>query len=109
MRSLDGPVKDDHSTLHQATSSVGTAVSGFFLYLIAAMNIVILLGIVKVVREMRTGRYDAAGLDQQLDRRGLMNRLFGRLAKAVATPGHMYPVGLLSGWDSTRRARSLSW
>ena len=30
VRSLDGPVKDDHSTLHQATGYVGTAVSGGF-------------------------------------------------------------------------------
>jgi high-affinity nickel-transport protein len=97
VRSLDGPIQDDHSTLHQATSSVGTAVSGAFLYLIAAINIVILLGIVKVFREMRSGRYDEAGLERQLDSRGLMNRLFGGLTKAVAEPRHMYPVGLLFG------------
>jgi high-affinity nickel-transport protein len=53
VRSLDGPVERDHSTLRQGTSLVGTAVSGGFLYLIAAINIVILLGIVKVFREMR--------------------------------------------------------
>jgi nickel/cobalt transporter (NiCoT) family protein len=35
-------------------SPVGTAASGGFLYLIAAINIVILLAIVKVFREMRT-------------------------------------------------------
>jgi nickel/cobalt transporter (NiCoT) family protein len=97
VRSLDGPVTDHHSTLRQATSWVGTAVSGAFLYLIAAINIVILLGIVKVFREMRTGRYDEAGLERRLDSRGLMNRLFGRLAKSVARPRHMYPVGLLFG------------
>ncbi len=97
VRSLDGPVKDDHSTLHQATGYVGTAVSGGFLYLIAAINIVILLGIVKVFREMRAGSYDEAELERQLDSRGLMNRLFGPLTKAVAKPRHMYPVGLLFG------------
>ena len=97
VRSLDGPATHDHSTLRQATGSVGTAVSGGFLYLIAAINIVILLGIVKVFREMRTGRYDEAGLERQLDSRGLMNRLFSRLTKAVAKPQHMYPVGLLFG------------
>ena len=97
VRSLYGPVSHDHSALRQATSSVGTAVSGGFLYLIAAINIVILLGIVKVFREMRTGRYDEAGFERQLDRRGLMNRLFGRLTNAVTRPRHMYPVGLLFG------------
>jgi nickel/cobalt transporter (NiCoT) family protein len=97
VRSIDKPVNDAHSRLHQATSYVGTAVSAGFLYLIAAINIVILLGIVKVFREMRTGRYDEAGLERRLDSRGLMNRLFGRIAKAVAKPVHLYPVGLLFG------------
>ena len=97
VRSFDGPVKHDHSTLRQATSLVGTAVSGGFLYLIAAINLVILLGIVKVFREMRTGRYDQARLERQLGSRGLMNSLFGRVTKAVAKPQHMYPVGLLFG------------
>jgi nickel/cobalt transporter (NiCoT) family protein len=97
VRSLDGPVTNDHSALHQTTGWVGTAVSGGFLYLIAAINIVTLVGIVGVSREMRTGRYDEAALERQLDSRGLMNRLFGRLTKAVARPGHMYPIGLLFG------------
>ena len=46
---------------------------------------------------MKTGRYDEAGLERQLDNRGLMNRLFGRVTKVVAKPHHMYPVGLLFG------------
>ena len=97
VRLLDGPVGDVHSSFRQDTSSVGTAVSGGFLYLIAAINIVILLGILEVFREMRSGRYDEAGLERQLDSRGLMNRFFGRLTKAVAKPRHMYPIGLLFG------------
>lgn len=97
VRSLDEPVTHGHSTLREATSWVGTAVSGGFLYLIAAINIVILLGIVKVFREMKAGDYDETGLERHLDSRGLMNRLFGRLAKAVTKALHMYPVGLLFG------------
>jgi high-affinity nickel-transport protein len=97
VRSLDGPVQHYHAPLRQATGAIGTAVSGGFLYLIAALNFVILLGIARVFREMRSGRYDEAGLERRLDTRGLMNRLFGRLAKSVAEPRHMYPVGLLFG------------
>ena len=37
------------------TSWIGTGVSGTFLYLIAALNIVILWGILKVFFEMRGG------------------------------------------------------
>jgi high-affinity nickel-transport protein len=97
VRALDQPVQNDQSTLRGTTAWIGTAVSGGFLYLIAAINVVILLGIVKVFREMRTGRYDEAGLERELDSRGLMNRLFGRLTKAVTKPRHMYPIGVLFG------------
>jgi nickel/cobalt transporter (NiCoT) family protein len=97
VRSLDGPVRNDHSSLHQVTGWIGTTVSGTFLYAIAAINIVILLGILKVFREMKTGRYDEAALEEQLGKRGLMNRFFGRLTKAVTRPRQMYPIGALFG------------
>src|SRR6202050_108246 len=44
IRSLDGPVKHDNSSLHKTTTWIGTLVSGSFLYLIAALNVVILVG-----------------------------------------------------------------
>jgi high-affinity nickel-transport protein len=97
VRSLDGPVRNDNSDLHQVTNRVGTLVSGSFLYLIAAINIVILLGIIKVFREMRTGRYDERQLEEQLDKRGFMNRFLGHLTKRVSKPQQMYPIGLLFG------------
>jgi nickel/cobalt transporter (NiCoT) family protein len=97
VRSVNGPVKDGHSSLHQATGLLGTAISGGFLYLIAALNVAILLGIVRVFREMKAGRYDEAELERQLDNRGLMNRVFGRVTQVVSKPSHMYPVGLLFG------------
>ena len=97
VRSLDGPVSDGNSSLHQVTSWIGTLVSGSFLYAIAAINAVILLGIVGVLRQMRRGQYDEAELEQQLDRRGLMNRLLGRLTRAVTRPSQMYPIGVLFG------------
>src|SRR5579875_816010 len=97
VRTLDGPVKRGNSSLHQLTNSIGTLVSGSFLYLIGALNLVILIGIFRVFREMRRGRYDELRLEEQLERRGLMNRLLGRLTKTVSKPGQMYPVGLLFG------------
>jgi high-affinity nickel-transport protein len=97
VRSLDGPIKNDNSALHQTTSYIGTAVSGGFLYLIAAVNIVPLLGIVKVLRETKLGHFNEAALQRQLDSRGLINRVFGRLTKTVTKPQHMYPIGLLFG------------
>jgi nickel/cobalt transporter (NiCoT) family protein len=97
VRSLSGPVTNGGSQLHRLTGGIGAAVSGGFLYLIAAINIVILIGIVRMFREMRAGRYDEAALEEQLQKRGLMNRLLGRLTRAVSKPAHMYPIGLLFG------------
>jgi high-affinity nickel-transport protein len=97
VRALDGPVSNDHSSLHRVTGWIGTLVSGSFLYLIAAINVVILFGIIKVFREMKRGRYDERELEQQLDKRGLMNRFLGKLTKAVTKPQQMYPIGVLFG------------
>jgi high-affinity nickel-transport protein len=97
VRALSGPVHEPGSSLHRVTGVVGTLVSGGFLYLIAALNVVILIGIVKVFRAMRSGRYDEQELEQQLARRGLMNRILGRLTRTVSEPRQMYPIGLLFG------------
>jgi nickel/cobalt transporter (NiCoT) family protein len=97
VRSLDGPVKTGSSDLHRVAGSIGTLVSGTFLYAIAAINVVILLGIVKVFREMKNGAYDEAELEKHLDRRGFMNRFLGRLTKTVSRPAQMYPIGVLFG------------
>ena len=79
------------------TNIVGTGVSGFFLYLIAALNVVILVSILRVFMEMRRGLYDDEQLEEQLNKRGLMNRFFGPLARRIDTPWKMYPIGVLFG------------
>src|SRR6201986_98448 len=50
IRGLGDQLKNGNSDLQQTTSLVGTCVSGFFLLLIAAFNLIILAGIVKVFR-----------------------------------------------------------
>jgi len=97
VRALSGPVQKDGSTLHQATNVIGTTVSGSFLYVIAVLNIVILVSIVRIFFGMRTGAYDEQELEQQLGSRGLMNRLLGRHMDKVREPWQMYPLGVLFG------------
>jgi high-affinity nickel-transport protein len=97
VRALGGQVTRSSSTLHTVTGWVGTGVSGTFLYLIAALNLAILWGVVKVFVSMRQGAYDERELEQQLDARGLMSRWFGRFTRAVSAPWQMYPVGVLFG------------
>jgi high-affinity nickel-transport protein len=97
IRALNGQVRGGGSTLHSVTGTVGTLVSGTFLYLIAGLNVIILISIGKVFRDMRRGRYDDRELEEQLARRGLLNRFLGPLARRVDTPWKMYPIGLLFG------------
>jgi high-affinity nickel-transport protein len=97
IRSLDSQVNNANSGLHNVTGVIGTGVSGTFLYLIAALNVIVLAGIVKVFREMRRGAYNDEELEEQLAKRGLMNRILGPLARRVDTPWKIYPIGVLFG------------
>jgi len=97
VRSLAGGVQNDHSGLHDITGWIGTTVSGGFLYLIAAINLVILIGILRIFRGMRSGQYDETELERQLDNRGLMNRILAPLVRSIRKPWQMYPVGVLFG------------
>ncbi|MGW4739958.1 HoxN/HupN/NixA family nickel/cobalt transporter [Nocardia xishanensis] len=97
IRAIAGPVADESSGLQHYTGLFGTTVSGTFLYLIAILNISVLIGIVRVFRRARAGEYDAAELENQLGKRGLMNRLLGPVLKTITEPWQMYPIGLLFG------------
>ncbi|MFG2146119.1 HoxN/HupN/NixA family nickel/cobalt transporter [Streptomyces sp. NPDC048696] len=94
---LAGTLMNDDSRTHQTLGVVGTTVSGSFLYLIAALNLVALVGILRVFRAMRAGTYDEVELEQHLDSRGFMNRVLGRFTKSITRPGQMYPLGFLFG------------
>jgi high-affinity nickel-transport protein len=96
-RAVGSEVRDSGSTLHSVTGIVGTMVSGTFLFLIAGLNVAVLVSIAKVFRQMRLGSYSDEELEEQLAKRGLMNRFLGPLSRRVDTPWKMYPVGLLFG------------
>jgi nickel/cobalt transporter (NiCoT) family protein len=97
IRALSGQVANEGSALHNVTGWIGAGVSGAFLYVIAALNLAILVGILRVLGGLKRGEYDEAELEHQLDNRGLMNRFYRRFTKAVTRPWQMYPIGLLFG------------
>jgi nickel/cobalt transporter (NiCoT) family protein len=97
IKGLSGDVANDDSALHSATGLIGPTVSGSFLFLIGILNLVVLIGIVRVFLRMRQGEFDERELEQQLSSRGFMNRFLGRATRAVRKPWHMYPLGLLFG------------
>src|SRR5947207_3979989 len=57
IRAVGSEVRDSGSTLHSVTGIVGTMVSGTFLFLIAGLNVAVLVSIAKVFRQMRLGSY----------------------------------------------------
>jgi high-affinity nickel-transport protein len=97
VKALAGPVENDSSTLHSVTGVIGLSVSGVFLWILGILNFIVLLGIIRVFRDMRAGRYSEAELEEHLNKRGFMNRILGGLTRSVRKPWHIYPVGLLFG------------
>jgi nickel/cobalt transporter (NiCoT) family protein len=97
VRALAGQLGGDSSLLQQIAGVVGTAVSGTFLYVIGIVNLMVLVGIVKVFRRMRHAAYDEQALDDQLNNRGLLNKILSGATKAVTKPWQMYVVGVLFG------------
>ena len=77
---------------------IGTLVSAFFLFAIAAANIVILRSVWRTYRHVRNGgRYVDADFDILLNSRGLLARLFRPLFGLVTQAWHMMPLGFLFG------------
>ena len=77
---------------------IGASVSGTFLLLIGILNLIVLADIVRVFREMKTGRYDQAALDKRLQDQGLMSRFFlKRIGDRIDASWKMYPLGALFG------------
>jgi high-affinity nickel-transport protein len=97
IKALYRQLQDGGSSLHAVTTIVGTSVSGGFLYLIAGLNLAILVSIVRIFRDMRRGRFDETELEAQLLARGLLSRLFGPLLRKVDRPWKIYPIGFLFG------------
>jgi len=96
-RRIAGAVTSDGSALHSTGGLIGTIVSGTFLYLIGILNLAVLLGIIRVFREMREGRYDDDALERRLNDRGLLFRFFGPLARSIRSSWQLYPLGVLFG------------
>jgi len=90
-------VSNNGSGLEQFGGLFGTIVSAAFLFLIGALNLVILAGIIKVFQSMRRGLYDEAALERQLENRGFFYRFFGRWMNAIDKEWQMYPVGVVFG------------
>ncbi|HEY0388110.1 MAG TPA: HoxN/HupN/NixA family nickel/cobalt transporter [Gaiellales bacterium] len=78
-------------------ATIGAGVSGTFLWAIGVLNLIVLVDIVRIFREMRGGQYDRELLEDRLMQRGMMSRWFGRLFRLIDHSWQMYPLGVLFG------------
>ncbi len=77
---------------------VGASVSGTFLWIIGILNLLVLLDILRVSRELKRGSFDQDRLERRLADRGFINRFFlGGIARRIRSSWQMYPLGLLFG------------
>ena len=77
---------------------IGASVSTFFLYLVGILNLVILIGIIKVWKQAKSGKFSHEHLTQLLNERSLMRRIFrGAFKKGFDHSWQLYPVGVLFG------------
>jgi high-affinity nickel-transport protein len=91
-------VMRDLPQLQNVGGVIGACVSGAFLWIIGILNLLVLLDILKVWQQAKTGTHSHQHLDELLTQRGLLNRLFrGRLQKLMNHSWQMYPLGLLFG------------
>ena len=110
VKAIVGPVEDDSSALHHYTGLIGTSVSGLFLYLIAAINLVILVGILRVFPRMRRRRPTTRRRwKHQLNNRGLLNGSSAASPSRSPSPGTCIPSACCSGSASTPPPRSHCW
>ena len=97
LHALAGALADDGSVLKAAAGIWGPAVSGTFLLLIGAINLVALTGIYRAFRSSRASRGTDEDLERALNQRGLISRILAPVANRVDKPWKMYPLGFLFG------------
>ena len=93
-----GTVHSQISNLQTYGSTIGASVSGTFLLLIGALNLLVLLEVVGVFRRMKRGQYDEQDLEHALANQGFLARfLLNRVGDRVDVIWKMYPLGVLFG------------
>lgn len=81
--------------LGDITGIIGTGISALFLYLIAFMNVIILISIVKIARDFKNLKNKK--IEEELLKRGFMFRYFSGIMKLITSSWQMLFVGILFG------------
>src|SRR6185437_2354212 len=77
---------------------IGTSVSVFFLFTVAAANLIVLTAVYRSFQRVKTGgKLIEEDFEALLDQRGFMARLFRPLFRLIRKSWHMFPLGFLFG------------
>jgi nickel/cobalt transporter (NiCoT) family protein len=95
---ISAGIVSDIPTLRDVGGLIGTSVSAIFLLVIGAINLVVLIDIYRMFRRVsRGGSYDEESLEDFLQNRGLLARVFRPMLRMIQKSWHMYPLGVLFG------------
>jgi len=83
--------------LETGGAMIGTSVSGIFLWIMGMVNLVIVVNIYRIFKELKQGKLNHSELENLLDNRGFLNRYFKPLFRIVKRPWQIYPIGVLFG------------
>lgn len=92
-----GALVNGDSPARHALGFAGTLASGLFLYLIAVINFIALIGISRAFARLRRGSYSEEELEAALNDRGFLARLLRPVMNRINRPVQIYPVGVLFG------------
>ncbi|WP_086428910.1 HoxN/HupN/NixA family nickel/cobalt transporter [Staphylococcus cornubiensis] len=87
-----------HLPTFQSTGGlIGTIVSGVFLLLIGILNLIILVQLIQLFRQLRHRHITDAQMDELVESRGLMMRFVRPLFQFIQKSWHIFPLGFLFG------------
>ncbi len=93
-----GAVRASLPQLETVGGVIGTGISAIFLFVVAALNLGVLVHVVRAWRRARAGHaIDDVAVDAALAQRGLIGRLTAPCLRAVDSSVKMYPLGVLFG------------
>jgi len=92
-----GTLADEKSPTRHVLGIAGTLASGLFLYLIAIINVIAMVGIYRAFARLRHGSYSDSEIEAALNDRGFFARLLRPIMNRITRSIQLYPVGALFG------------
>jgi len=83
--------------LQSGGNVVGTWISGVFLFIIGAINLIIVRGVYKTFQGVKNGSITADKIDESINEKSTMGKAYKKLFKFVDAPWQIYPIGVLFG------------